>query len=92
MAHLVFSNTKEEINRVLRLIQNATATGAATTPATPASLGNSFVVATGGGGSGSTYNLAPVIIYPFLCDASGNLVTDSEGFLSTSPTIVAKFA
>lgn len=91
MAHLVFSNSKEEINRVLRLIQDAIATNAAVTPATPATLGNSFTPSTGSVTPSVTYNLGPVTIYPLLCDSSGLLVTDSEGFLATSPTVVAKF-
>lgn len=91
MAHLVFSNNKEEINRVLRLIQDAIATGAAVTPATPATLGNSFTPSSATTTPTRTYNLGPVTVYPLLCDSSGNLVTDTEGFLSTSPTVVAKF-
>lgn len=91
MAHLIKSNDKEEINRVLRLIQDAIATNAAVTPATPATLGNSFTPSTASTTPSTTYNLGPVTIYPLLCDSTGLLVTDSEGFLATNATVVAKF-
>lgn len=85
MSHLVFNNTKEEINRVLRLIQSTTSTQAAPTAATPASFGISFNPTPG---TTPSHNYTAIVVYPFLCDSSGTLVTDSEGFLSQTPITV----
>lgn len=88
MPFLVSSNTKEEINKVLRLIQAGT-TGGAATAATPSTLGLGAAISPPSGTPG--YNLTPIKIYPLKCDSTGNLVTDSEGFLSTDPVVVAVF-
>lgn len=87
--HLVRDNTKEEINRVIRLIQGQTSVGAATTPATPASFGNFFSPSSSTSG-GSGLNLTSYKIFTFVADATGQLAIDDEGFLQTQGIFVAK--